>query len=469
MQISIIGSGRVGLSLGAVLADSGYSVLMTDKQDKKQDVLGNLSFYETKLKESIEKNQNRLEWTRMTEKLLSSELIFFCLGFPVQDKGHLDLTELFDWARHISENPKQSKILVIKSTVPVGTTQKMQQIFGEKKIAVISCPEFLREGQALKNLLNPERVVIGSRDFKAGQKLEELYKKISSPKQIIHTDPETAELSKLACNSFLATKISFINEMAGFCEKVSADIEKLQLILGSDPRIGKDFLAPGLGYGGYCLPKDIQLAISSAEERGQNMELLKSAQKVNSTLVGHFFQVVKNHYKELNGVSLAFWGISFKKETDNLKNSPALKLMCDLLKKGVKIHAYDPLFVKEKAFKFFQGYQYPPSKRPIKDILSHLFFPIEELDYLRKKIFEGKCYFHKSALDSLKEGQGLIIGSDWEEFKQIPVEEIKRGLPQQAIIVDGRFVYSNEDLKKNKVSFFKRGVLFKADTHSESQ
>ncbi|MCZ0932452.1 MAG: nucleotide sugar dehydrogenase [Oligoflexia bacterium] len=458
MNISIIGSGRVGVSLGAVLADSGFSVLMTDKEDKKQEVFGRLSFYETHLSKYLEESQSHLEWTRWTEKIVSSELIFFCLGFPVKKNGDLDLTELFNWARYIVENTKESKILVIKSTVPVGTNRQIQNIIGDKKIAVISCPEFLREGQAIGDLIQPQRIVIGARDKEAGKKLEELYKKISQPKQIVHTDPETAELSKLACNSFLATKISFINEMAGLCEKTQADIEKLRLILGLDSRIGKDFLNPGLGYGGYCLPKDVQLAISEGEKRNQNMELLKTAQKINSSLVNHFFKGIKNHYRKLNNISLVFWGISFKKDTDNLTNSPALKLACKLLKSGVKIHVYDPVFVKEQIFKLFRDRTYPQAENPIKDVFLKIFPPKNELDYLIRKIFEGKCHFHKSALDSLDNRQGLIIGSDWEEFKKIPLEEIKQRL-SDPFIVDGRSLLLTEDLKKNKFSFYKRGAV----------
>ena len=466
MKISIIGSGRVGFSLGAVLANSGFSVLMTDKQDKKQELLGELSFYEPQLAEYLEKNQNNLEWTRWTEKIISSELIFFCLSFPVKKNGELDLTEFFDWIRHIVEHSKGRKILVIKSTVPVGLNQQVQSLIGDKNIHVISCPEFLREGQAISDLKQAQRVVIGSRDKKSAKNLEELYKKVFQPKQIIHTTPETAELSKLACNSFLAVKISFINEIAELCEKTHADIEKLQLILGSDSRIGKDFLNPGLGYGGYCLPKDVQMLISDGKKRDCNMELLKSAQKINFSLVNHFYQIIKDHYKNLNNISLVFWGISFKKGTDNLTNSPALGLICRLLKSGVRIHIYDPLFVKEKVFKFFKGYKYPSKKHVLENILFKIFPEKEELSYLRKKIFEGKCYFHKNALESLDQGQGLVIGSDWEEFKQVSLETIKQKL---SFIVDGRSLYLTSALKKSQFSFYKKGQLFKEDKHSESQ
>ena len=468
MKVSIIGSGRVGLSLGAVLANSGFSVLMTDKEDKKRDILGQPSFYEAQLSEYLEKNKDNLEWTRRPEKISSSKIIFFCLGFPIKKEGDLDLTELFGWCRHIAEHSKENKILVVKSTVPIGTNQKIQDIIGNKKIAVVSCPEFLREGRAIRDLTHPQRVIIGSRDKKAVESLEELYKKFSKTQQIIHTDPETAELAKLACNAFLGMKISFINEMAGLCEKVQADIEKLKLILGSDSRIGKDFLNSGLGYGGCCLPKDIQMLISQGRKNNQDMELLTSAQKINSALVDHFYQVIKKRCKNLHNIEIAFWGISFKKETDNLTNSPALKLICRLLKAGVRLNIYDPLFVKEKVFEIFKGSAYPQKKNVIRRAFSK-FYPLkDDLSYLREKIFEGRCYFHKKALDSLNKGQALIIGSDWEEFRQIPLEQIKQKL-SQAFIVDGRSLFLAKDLKQQKFSFYKRGGLFMEDTHSENQ
>ena len=468
MKVSVIGSGRVGLSLGAVLADSGCYVTMTDKKDKKQEISGKLSFYEAQLAEYLKKNQDNLEWTRWIEKIADSEIIFFCLGFPEKKTGGLDMTELFNWARYIFEHSKKDQILVIKSTGPIGTNQKVQEIVGGRKIAVVSCPEFLREGRAIKDLLQPERVVIGSKDSQAAKKIEDLYKKISQTKQIIHTDPETAELAKLACNSFLAVKISFINEMAGLCEKTQADIEKLKLILGSDSRIGKDFLNPGLGYGGGCLPKDVQLAVLEGGKRNQSMELLKTAQQINSSLVNDFYQKIKSRCQSLKGVELVFWGISFKKETDNLTNSPVLKLICRVLKSGATVHIYDPLFVKEKVLKFFKGHSYPQRKSFIANRISEMFSPKSELDYLVKKIFEGKCFFHKDALESLNNRQGLIIGSDWEGFTQIPLEQIKQKL-SDPFIVDGRSLFLIKDLNKHKISFYKKGRSFKEDKRSESR
>lgn len=466
MKISIIGSGRIGLSLGSVLAQSGYKVFMTDKDlAKKKSVTGEtLFFYEPELQDCIKKNQNSLEWTRYIEKIISSDLIFFCLNVPLNKAGDSDLTEVLDWTQLISENTKKEKLLIIKSTFPVGTNKKMQAIAKEKAVPlfVITCPEFLRQGQALKDISFPERLVIGSRDLKTGKKLEKFYKSFTKPKSIIHTEPETAELSKLACNSFLATKISFINELAGLCEHIKGDPKKLQLILGTDSRIGKDFLNPGLGYGGYCLPKDIQLAIREGQKTNQNMNLLKSVQQINDSLIDSFFQKIIQHYKNLKAIPLAFWGISFKKNTDDLKNSPALSLLCKLLKAGAEIHVYDPLFIKEKVFMFLKKSMENSQKQTFN--LKNVFkgsTPQKEdqIKFLKQKILKGKVSFHKTALESLKDKQGLIIGSDCEEFKQIPLSEIKKEL-SKPFLMDSRNLFSIEDLKKEGFYFYQRGFSF---------
>ena len=315
MKIAIIGSGRIGLCLGASLANSGVSVLITDKDpSKKQSVTAeSLSFYEPGLKDCLLQNQDRLSWTRYAEKVVSADMIFFCMSAPYDKKGCMDLTEALAWVELIVEQTKTEKYLIVKSTFPVGSNQKITEIALEKEapLHVLSCPEFLRQGQALKDLSAPERLVIGSRNREAGKKIEELYKHFSQPKKVIHTDPETAELSKLTSNSFLAAKISLMNEFAELCEKLKGNPQELRLILGSDTRIGEQFINAGLGYGGYCLPKDIDLCLYEGRKKNQNMQILKSAKQVNSQLTLSFFKKIKAYYKNLRGVPLAFWGLEF--------------------------------------------------------------------------------------------------------------------------------------------------------------
>ena len=464
MKISIIGSGRVGLSLGAVLAQSEFEVLMTDKDPEKKYAVtgGALPFYEPGLRDCVIKNQSRLEWTRYIDKILSADFIFLCLSAPVNRAGGLDLTELFNWVRWMAENTKKEKFLIIKSTFPVGTNKKIQDIVLEKKAGfhVITCPEFLRQGQALDDLTHPERLVIGAREWQAGKKLEEFYKKFSHPKRFIHTDPETAELSKLACNSFLASKISFINEWAGLCEQTEGNAKQLQLILGTDSRIGKDFLNPGLGYGGYCLPKDLQLSLQEGKKRNQNMILLKSVQEINASLPRSFFQKIRDYHKSLKNIPLAFWGITFKKNTDDLKNSPALNLLCQLLEAGAELHVYDPLFIKEKVSVFFDKKSSEPSERSkLKKFFKGSYFQDNHIKFLKRKVFDGKVLFYKTALETLNGRQGLIIGSDWEEFQQFPLSEMKKRL-NQPFLVDGRNLFSIEDLKKEGFYFYQRGFSY---------
>ena len=426
------------------MARSGQTVYMTDKELSKKQIFNNgrLPFYEPELSAYLSTDKSRLKWTRQVDLIVSSQIIFFCLSLAGQKTGDLDLTELLEWVKLTLEDSTEEKILVVKSTCPLGTYQKIEEIVKGKKISAVICPEFLREGQAIQDLSRPERVVIGAKDISAGKKLEAFYKTFCRAEKIIHTDPETAELSKLACNSFLAAKISFINEWAGLCEKSGGDIKKLRMILGSDSRIGYDFLIPGLGYGGYCLPKDIKLAIASAHKRKYKMRLLQSTQKINDELTEIFFKKIKEHYKQLKGVSLAFWGISFKKNTDNTRNSPALHLLYRLLKAGASLHVYDPLFTKENAAKIFEHQKNEN-------------FKSKELDCLVKKIFAGKVLFYKSAVESLKGRQGLVAAGDSDEFKRVSLETIKNKL-STAFLVDGRSLYSKKELKDKGFSFYQR-------------
>lgn len=467
MKIAIIGSGRIGLSLGASLAKAGFSVLMTDKDpSKKLAVTAKaLPFYEPGLKDCLLQNQSCLSWTRYSEKIVSADMIFFCLSVPCDKKGSTDLTEAFHWVKLAVEHTKKEKYLVIKSTFPPGSNKQITKMVMEKNVPlhVITCPEFLRQGQALSDLSAPERLVIGSRDQKAGKKLEELYKQFSKPQKVIYTDPETAELSKLASNSFLASKISLINEFSGLCEEIHGNPQKLKLILGSDSRIGAHFLNPGLGYGGYCLPKDVDLSLYEGKKRNYDMKILQSVKEVNNQMSLSFFKKIKDYHKNLKGVPLAFWGLSFKKNTDDLKNSPALNLLCRLLKAGAELHVYDPLFVKEKVFDFFDqnSFSFFRDKRlkKWKVFLKGFFEKEEDFLILKRQILSGKILFYPSPFKSLSQKKGLIIASDCDEFKNIALSNIKNSL-SEPFLVDGRNLFSVEELKKAGFSFYQKGFSF---------
>ena len=442
MTISIIGCGRLGACLGAVMAQAGFKVLITDKNFKKKELFkGKSFFYEPDLAPYFNKYAEKLIWTQYVDKVLSSEFLFFCLSLPHKKTGETDLTPLLEWVRWVPD--QKDKFVVLKSTLPLGSNRQVGQLL--KKTTVISCPEFLREGQAISDILHPERLVIGARDQLIGQKLAQLYQKFSKPKKVIHTDPETAELSKLACNSFLATKISFINEWAGLCEKTQANIQDLKSILASDSRMGKEFFNPGLGYGGACLPKDLQLSIYQSDQKKYSMELLKSVQKRNLKMSEVFFKNIKNHYGRLKNLKLCFWGLSFKKNTDNLKNSPALILMNRLLKAGVQAHIYDPLFVEDEALKIFTYAKDQDNDN-------------EELNNIIDYIYKGRVFLYKEAKTALDQKEGLIVSVACEEFLSLSLKEIKQSL-SHPFLVDGRNLYSQKDLKKQGFYFYQRGSI----------
>ncbi len=469
MQVSIIGSGRIGLSLGAALAGAGISTIMTDKDPaKKRSVTdGLLPFYEPGLEEAIKNVQSHLSWSGANRDILSADFIFLCLSAPVNKAGEMDLTEVFEWAALLAGHKaiNKERLLIVKSTFPTGANKKIQDIVSKAGIAVVTCPEFLRQGQALKDLASPERLVIGARDIPTGEKLEGLYKKFSRPKKVIHTDPETAELAKLACNSFLAVKISFINEFSGLCEPIGGNARHLREILAGDSRIGEKFLSPGLGYGGPCLPKDLQMALQEGKKGKQSLPLLEGAQKTNASLPSLFFKKIWERYKSLKNIPLAFWGLSFKKNTDDLKNSPALDLLEKLLSAGAELHVYDPFFAK-------RGFSCPineaqsirsQDKRSQNFDLEACFkdsvLRKDQMAFLRQKMLSGKMFFYKTAKESLDNRQGLIVGSDDDEFCQISLSVLRKSLAEP-FLVDGRSIFSAESLKKEGFSFYQRGRLF---------
>ena len=433
MKVSIIGAGRIGLALGACLADKGHQVLFTDKDFKRLKALsrGEVPFYEPGLKTLLRKNRSRLEWTEDPLMAAASRVIFLTVSLPIKPGGDFDLSGVKDWVRQIHSQTRTEKILVLKSTLPPGAGSRLQSLAQQNgaPLYIVTCPEFLRQGRAVRDIQTPERIVIGGRFPKINRKVARLYKTFSRG-PVIFTSSEAAEVGKLSANSFLALKISFINLTADLAECFSADINDLREILGSDSRIGKQFLKPGLGFGGSCLPKDLKHLIFQGRKKGISVNLLKSAQALNRQRAERFFQKVKQREKNLRNKTYAFWGLSFKPGTDDIRHSPALLLAGKLLSAGVRLNLFDPLFQKERLSVF------KPS--------------VWGFD-------EERVTFQSDPLSALKSANGLIVGTDCPEFRKIPLKKMK-ALMKTPFIADGRGVFSPRELKKAGFAFYRAGI-----------
>ena len=431
MNISIIGAGRIGLILGVCLAEKGHSILFLDRNvEKLKDLsLGKLPFYEPGLKALLRKNKSRLKWIKDPKDVISSEVIFLTLNLPVKTSGDFDVSGVRDWVCRIIRYTKKEKLLILKSTFPLGTNSALQALAHKAKapLHIVTCPEFLRQGQALHDIQNPDCIVIAGPSLKINKRVARLYRSFSRG-PIIFTSPETAEISKLAANSFLALKISFINLVANMAEGFSVDMKELQSILGSDHRIGKAFLQSGLGFGGSCLPKDLKHLIFQGRQKSCPVSLLEEAENLNRNRSLHFFQQIKKQNQTFTNKTYAIWGLSFKANTDDIRNSPAVLLAFQLLEKGAKIQIFDPLFKEEwKSLFHFSNSQK-----------------------------SARVAFYDTPLPALKSAHGLIIGTDWKGFLKIPLGDIKAQL-KVPFIIDGRGIFDAKELVRKGFKVYQAG------------
>ncbi len=427
MTITVIGHGYVGLVTACVFADFGNQVWVIGHTKEKLARLknGDPIIYEPGLKELLQKNiqAKRIFFTLDYEKAIpESEIIFIAVGTPPKDTGEADLTAVIDVARNIGKNLK-SKFTVVscKSTVPVGTNRKIEVIISKHKpkhvdFAVASCPEFLREGTGISDTVNSDRVIIGSDNKRAIEKLIVLHKPINS-KRII-TNLASAEIIKYASNVFLANKISFANLISFYCEKTGADVDEVLNGVGLDNRIGKQFLNPGLGYGGSCLPKDVKAFLDIGKRLFVDTELLSSIEKINLKSQENFLEKI---IKYSPGKKVAIWGLSFKPNTDDIRFAPSIFIIENLLKKGFEINVYDPA-------------------------------AIENI----KKIFADKVNYAKDPYKVANKAEALVIITEWNEFKQIDLNKIKK-LMSNPTIFDGRNIYDPSDLKKLGFKYYSIG------------
>lgn len=422
-DISVIGSGYVGLVTGVCLAEIGYNVLCVDSDKEKIKKLQNgvVPIYEPGLKELIVKNKKagRLSFSTSTKKAVeNSEIIFIAVHTPPKENGEADLYYVELVARQIAQLINRYKVIVSKSTMPVETGKKIKETvktYCSKDIDfdVVSNPEFLKEGSAIEDFLHPQRIVVGVESKRAEKIMRQLYKPIKAP--LIVTNIETAEIIKHSCNAFLATKISFINAVANLCEKAGADIEEVAQAMGLDKRIGKSFLKAGIGYGGSCFPKDIDAFVHIAAQSGYNFEMLKAAQKINQIQKEGFVRKIKKTLWNLKGKKIGVLGLAFKPDTDDIRNAPSIDIISILVKEGAIIKAYDPVAM-EKA----------------------------------RQIFKNKITYCSNLYEAAKGSDALIILTEWDEFKKMDLEKIKGSLKMK-IIIDGRNIF--EPKKMSKLGF----------------
>ncbi|MBP7792034.1 MAG: UDP-glucose/GDP-mannose dehydrogenase family protein [Candidatus Goldbacteria bacterium] len=417
MKICVIGIGYVGLVTGACLSDLGNSVICVDIDKTKIDNLkkGILPIYEPGLSELVKRNKSRLKFTtNVKEGVQKSDVIFIAVGTPPKENGEADLTYVKEVAKSTGKFINGYKIIVDKSTVPVGMGDLVESIISDagkdnKKFDVVSCPEFLREGNAIHDFMNPDRLIIGAKNKTAANKVAEIFQPLNT--KIMITDLRSAEMIKYASNSFLATKISFINEIANICEKVGADVETVATGMGLDKRIGRSFLNAGAGFGGSCFPKDVSALINIARSEDYEPIILKAVMEVNRLQRKSILTKIKKILGTIEGRTIGILGISFKPETDDIRDAVSIEVMTMLLEKGCRIKAYDPAAIENS-----------------------------------KKVVKGVKYV-RNAYDVAENSECLVILTEWNEFKELDLKKIKK-LMKLPNIVDGRNIYDPAVVKK---------------------
>lgn len=432
-KIAVVGTGYVGLVAGTCFAETGNNVICIDVVEEKVKKLasGVVTIFEPGLEVLFKRNlrEGRLHFTTdLKTAVEQSEIIFLALPTPPDEDGSADLKYVLGAAREIGKLLNGYKIIVDKSTVPVGTAEKVRAAIAENakhEFDVVSNPEFLREGVAVDDFLKPERVIIGSSSPKAVELMKQLYEPfVRQGNPIIVMDERSAELTKYAANAMLALKISFMNEIANVCEKVGANVDMVRRGIGTDSRIGKQFLYSGVGYGGSCFPKDVQALIKTSEEHHYDFKILKSVELVNYAQKRVLIQKLETSFggsENLKGKRFALWGLSFKPNTDDIREAPSLVVIEELLKRGASIAAFDPEAIENT-----------------------------------RKLYDGKITFAASQYDALENANALIIVTEWNEFRNPDFEKIKQAL-KEPLIFDGRNVYDIEKMKQLGFKYFSIG------------
>ena len=433
MNIAIVGTGYVGLVSGTCFAETGVNVTCVDVDAQKIERLrnGEIPIYEPGLDQLVLKNvkAGRLKFTTDLAAVLNDqEIVFSAVGTPPDEDGSADLKYVLQVAKTIGENLNRYLVVVTKSTVPVGTAKKVRQTIEAElqkrgvdvPFDVASNPEFLKEGNAIKDFMSPDRVVVGVESEKAQKTLTKLYKPfLINNFRVIFMDIPSAEMTKYAANSMLATRISFMNDIANLCERVGADVNMVRAGIGSDTRIGRKFLYAGCGYGGSCFPKDVKALIKTADQNGYSMEVLKAVERVNERQKSVLFDKLKKAYvgEDLKGKTIAMWGLSFKPETDDMRESTALVMIEKLLEVGCHIRVYDPI----------------------------------AMDECRRRIGD-KVIYCRDMYDAVLDADALLLLTEWKEFR-LPTWGVIKKAMHRPLVIDGRNIFDVEELDENEFEY----------------
>jgi UDPglucose 6-dehydrogenase len=433
MKIAVVGTGYVGLVTGTCFAEMGVEVFCVDVDKRKIENLHNgiLPIYEPGLEELVKRNyaSGRLNFsTDLSACLNDVDIVFSAVGTPPDEDGSADLKYVIEVARTVGRYMNKYLVIATKSTVPVGTAVLVKNAIAEEltkrgveiPFDVASNPEFLKEGAAIDDFMRPDRVVVGVESERARHLMETLYAPfMRSDYKMIFMDVPSAEMTKYAANAMLATRISFMNDIANLCQLVGADVNRVRDGIGSDPRIGKKFLFPGCGYGGSCFPKDVKALIKTAEKNGYNMRVLNAVEEVNEMQKKVVFEKLSSHFAgNLNGKTIAMWGLSFKPETDDMREAPSLVIIDLLLEAGCKVKVYDPIAMEE-------------THRRIGDIVSYA----------------------KDMYDAAVDADALLIVTEWKQFR-LPTWSVLQKVMSQKVIVDGRNLFKKEDMTENGFDYF---------------
>jgi UDPglucose 6-dehydrogenase len=430
MKIAVVGTGYVGLVVGACLAENGHEVICVDKDEAKVRALqkGKIPIYEPGLEELVKRNrvEKRLSFTTLLPRAVrQTQIIFIAVGTPEAEDGSADLQHVLGVARDVARAMNGYKVIVDKSTVPVGTAEKVREVIRRETthpFSVVSNPEFLKQGAAVNDFLKPDRVVIGAEDPRGAELMKELYAPFTrTGAPIMVMDCASAELCKYAANAMLATRISFMNEIARVCDLYGANVDEVRRAIASDTRIGAAFLFPGCGYGGSCFPKDVKAILKFAKDKGYDFKILDAVENVNQAQKHVLVEKMQKHFGSLKGKTIALWGLAFKPRTDDMREAPAITITQSLLKAGAKVQAFDP-----------------------------------EATETAKKVLGNKITYVKKSYDALTGADALALVTEWNEFREPDYARMKK-LMRQPVVFDGRNIYSPAQMKAQGFTYYSIG------------